>query len=285
MKNLIVLLFVVCSLPLLSQHKVGIRAGVNFNKFSGPQEQGEDYKMSNGFHFGINYTYLYSDKLSFRGELAYIQRGGKQSYIDTTGTNYYILNSLQSTENTVVFGNIHYQLQVTNNYLSIPFTVHYRLNRKFEFFGGASLEFLVGPSARGLVDFDNSDIFFRQSLDFSYGSDQAGGFNPNISDVVTIMVNDEIITMPRFIGAYYNFLPEQLLDERFRRFDGNLILGTNYFINPGFYIGLRGEYGLADITNDDVDVSLRELDSANTFILRDDRDNSISLSLSFGFRF
>ena len=82
MKNLIVLLFVVCSLPLLSQHKVGIRAGVNFNKFSGPQEQGEDYKMSNGFHFGINYTYLYSDKLSFRGELAYIQRGGKQSYID-----------------------------------------------------------------------------------------------------------------------------------------------------------------------------------------------------------
>ncbi|MDA8692554.1 PorT family protein [Saprospiraceae bacterium] len=285
MKNLILLLFLVSSVPLLSQHKVGIRAGVNFSKFSGPVEEGEDYDISNGFHFGINYTYLFNDILSFRGELVYIQRGTKQRYQDSLGTSYYIVNPLESEVNTVIFGNIDSQLEVTNAYLSIPITAHLRLNRKFEAFGGVSFEYLIGSSGRGLVDFNNDEIFFRQSLDYSYLSDVAGGFNPNISDVVTIMVNDDIVTLPRFVGAYYTYLPSQVVGNRFDRLDANLILGMNYFINPGFYIGVRGEYGVADITNNDMDVSLRELDSANSFILRDDRDNSISLSLSFGFRF
>ena len=288
MKNLIVLLFLVSSVPLLSQHKVGVRAGVNFSKFSGPLEEGEDYDVSNGFHFGINYTYLFNDLLSFRGELLYIQRGSKQTYQDTTGGSYYIINSFQREDNIVTFGNVNYQLEVSNAYLSIPITAHLRLNSKFELYGGASVEFLLGPSGKGLIDFDNDELFFRQSLDYDYNSNTAGSFNGNLverGEIVTIIVNDEILMMPRFVGAYYQYLPSQVVGQRFNRLDANLILGGNYFINPGFYVGIRGEYGLSDITNNDMDPSLRELDSARLFILREDTDRSLSLSLSFGFRF
>ncbi len=269
----------------MSQHKVGVRAGMNYGKFSGPLEEGEDYGVANGFHFGINYTYLFNDIVSFRGELLYIQRGTKQTFSDSTGSVYYIINAIERSDNLVAFGSIDYQLEVSNAYLSIPITTHFRLNKKFEAYAGMSVEFLIGPSGKGLVDFENEEFFFRQSLDHSYGSDTAGFANPRIPDRVSIQVDGEDLTMPKFVGAYYNFTEDQVTGQRFKRIDAKLILGLNYFINPGFYIGARTEYGLTDITNNNMDYSLRELDSDRNFILRDDVDHSLSLNLSFGFRF
>jgi len=286
LKNILFfLLITVFSTSLISQHKVGVRAGVNYGKFSGPLEENESYGISSGFHFGINYTYLLNDRLSFRGEIVYSQRGNKQSYVDTLGGSYYIINPNESSINFTAIGNIEYNLEVTNSYLSIPLTANYRLGKKLEAFGGFSLEFLIGPSAKGLVDFSTDEFFFTQSLDHRYGSDAAGGFNRFNQEIVEILFDGERLTMPRFIGAYYNFTPEQKTGQRFKRFDSNLIVGLNYFINPGFYIGGRIEYGLFDITNDEMDFSLRELDAEQNFIFRDDKDRSINLGLSFGFRF
>lgn len=286
MKNILIFLILLgFSTSLISQHKVGVRAGVNYGKFSGPLEENESYGISSGFHFGINYSYLLNERLSFRGEIAYSQRGNKQNYVDTINGSYYIINPLESNINFVTIGDIEYNLEVTNSYLSIPFTAHYRLGQKFEAFGGFSLEFLIGPSARGLVDFSTDEFFFTQSLDHRYGSDVAGGFNTFNADVVRIMFDGETLTMPRFIGAYYTYTEDQVTGQRFKRFDSNLILGLNYFINPGFYIGARIEYGIFDITNNGMDVSLRELDNEQNFILRDDSDHSMNLGVSFGFRF
>lgn len=291
MKNLLILLLVTLSTSLYSQHKVGIRAGLNFSSFSGELEENEDYGISSGFHFGINYTYLFNDNLSFRGEISYIQRGANQSLQDTSGSVYYIINPLEvGVDNILAFGEIDYQIEITNAYLSIPITTHYRVN-KFEFFGGASVDFLIGPRARGLVDFRSDELidepfFFTQSLDYRYSSDVAGSFNDFVQDNIVININGENLLLPRFAGAYYNFTTAQLNgQQRFKRIDSHLIFGLNYFINPGFYIGARGEFGLFDITNDEIDISLRELDSNNEFILRTDTDRSISLSVSVGFRF
>ena len=269
----------------MSQHKVGVRAGANYGKFSGPLEENETYGISSGFHFGINYSYLLNDRLSFRGEILYTQKGTKQNYTDTIDGSYYIINPLESNINFVAIGDIEYNLEVTNSYLSLPFTTHYRIGKKFEAFGGFSLDFLIGPSARGLVDFSTDEFFFTQSLDHRYGADVAGGFNNFNSETVRIMFDGETLTMPRFIGAYYNYTTEQVTGQRFKRVDVNVIGGMNYFINPGFYIGARVEYGLLDITNNNMDVSLRELDNEQNFILRDDKDHSINLAVSFGFRF
>jgi hypothetical protein len=269
---------------MMSQHKVGVRAGMNYDKFTGPLEEGEDYGVANGFHFGINYTYLFNDIVSFRGEVLYIQRGTKQTFSDT-GSVYYIINAIERADNFVAFGEIDYQLEVSNSYFSIPLTAHFRLNQKFEAFAGVGVEFLIGPSAKGLVDFENEDFFFRQSLDYNYSSNTAGSANTFISDRVAINVDGEALTMPRFVGAYYNFRTDQVTGQRFKRVDAKLILGLNYFINPGFYVGARAEYGLTDMTNNNMDYSLRELDTDRNFIFRDDIDHSIGLSLSFGFRF
>lgn len=293
MKRFIILIAVLFSVNLSAQHKIGIRAGLNYSTFDGPLEQNESYGISSGFHFGINYTYLFNDKLSFRGELLYIQRGSKQSLIDTTegtGGVYYIINPF-SGDNLVAQGKSEYNLDITNGYLSIPLTAHYRINSKWEAFGGFSIDFLIGPSARGKVNFTVPDqFFFQQSFDFRYNSDEAGGLNQLIDfrqpdNQVIIDVDGNSLIMPRVVTAYYNFTEDQKTGNRFKGIDAHLTAGMNYFINPGFYVGARIEYGINDITNNGMDISLRELDADNNFIFRDDNDRSISLGLSFGFRF
>lgn len=292
MKNLILLGFLFICFPLVSQHKVGVRAGVNYSTFSGPLEMGESYGMSNGIHFGINYTYEMPNNFGFRAELLYIQRGSKQKYQDADSMSYFIIDPIApgSLETFVETGSKKLDLNITTGYFSIPLTVHYRVRRRFELFAGASLDFLVGPSARGKVDFTSKErpgqIRFIQSLDHRYGSDDEGDFNTFNNENIIILVDGEQVTIPKIIGAYYDFTEEQRdQGDRLNAFNIHLIGGLNYFINSGFYIGARYEYGLFDMTNNAVDYSLAELDEDDNYIFRDDKDIPISISVSFGFKF
>jgi len=276
------------SIPLLSQHKIGVRAGLNYNQLSGPLEEKESLDFGSGFHFGINYSYLLDDKFSFRGELLYIQRGYKQSLVDneegSAGVSY-IVNPLSGV-NFVARGTIDYNLEISNSYLSIPLTFNYQFSKRFEVYGGVSVDFLIGQSARGKVDFNApGDFFFQQLLDYSYNSDTAGSYNTLNPQTVAISIGDDDYVMPAFVGAYYQFLPDQKVGTRFNKIDSHVLGGINYFINPGFYVGARLEYGLTDLTNNAMDVSLRDVDENQNLITRDDKDNSIGINLSFGFRF
>jgi len=233
---------------------------------------------------------LLPNKIGFRGEVLYIQRGTKQNYL---GDSYYIINPIDpsTAESFVEYGSVDYQLNISTAYLSIPLTVQYRANRRWELFAGASLDFLIGPSGKGRVDFDSTvrpeDIRFIQSLDHNYGSDLAGEFNSSSRQSnIIIRVDGELVTIPKVIGGYYNFSAEQRArGDRLNGFNSHLIGGVNYFINTGFYIGIRYEYGLLDMTNDAVDVSLGELDADDNYIYRDDVDKPYTISVSFGFRF
>ena len=75
------------------------------------------------------------------------------------------------------------------------------------------------------------------------------------------------------------------MPSRINSIDANLIAGINYYINSGFYLGARLEYGLLDSTNDVIDKSLKSLDDNNDFIFREDSDKSIGVAISFGFKF
>jgi len=290
LKNLLIISFIFLSVGLYSQHKVGVRAGLNYSQFSGQLELNESYSFSNGFHFGVNYTYELPNNIGFRAELLYIQRGSKQKYDDEN--SFYIINPIDPStmESFVELGHKIMDMNIISSYLSIPLTVQYRLNRKFEIFGGASLDFMIGPNGRGKVDFESTarrdEIRFVQSLDHHYGSDEAGEYNRFLNTNIKILVEGDVVTLPKVIGAYYDTTQAQRdLGDRINSFNSHLIGGFNYFINSGFYLGVRYEYGLLDITNNAVDISLVSLDENDDYIYRDDTDTDYTISLSFGFKF
>ncbi|MBT8232168.1 MAG: PorT family protein [Saprospiraceae bacterium] len=291
MKNLLIAVIFCFGLTISAQHRVGVRAGLNYSKFNGPVEPNESYDITGGFHFGINYTYEFTSVFGLRGEILYTQRGTKRSY---DGKSYYIVNPIAPADipTFVDYGDVLMDLKVSNAYLSIPITAQYRLNRKFELFGGISLDFVVGPTGTGKVKFvsdDDPNINFTQSLDYRYSSDVVGQYNTFLSENILVNIDERLSTLPRIIGAYYNFPfpldPEEDIPSLINGFDSHLIGGVNYFINSGFYVGARIEYGLLDTTNAAVDYSLGELDENENYIFRDDSDKSFNLSLSFGFKF
>ncbi|MBL0083726.1 MAG: hypothetical protein IPP37_15515 [Saprospiraceae bacterium] len=68
MKYRIVALFLLVA-HMASTQSIGVRAGWNFNTFSGPLETNESYAYTNGIHFGINYGYKLSSTFMVRAEL------------------------------------------------------------------------------------------------------------------------------------------------------------------------------------------------------------------------
>jgi hypothetical protein len=225
-----------------------------------------------------------------RAELVYNQCGSKQNY-DSSGQSYYVIPTPDRSNQKYVYekGKRLLELDISNSYISLPLTAAYQLTNKIEVYGGMSLNFLASPTARGRVVFKSSsrpnDILFKQALDYRYYQDEAGAsstFGTN-SDLLRIRVDGNIVLLPKAVGAYYE--NDYRDGSKFNWFGVSAISGVNYFINKGFYIGGRLEYGLTDITNKKLDFSLEKLNDNYTFIKRDDNDIQISIQASLGFRF
>ena len=47
------------TIMMAQSFNIGVRAGLNYSTFKGPLEESinEDYGVSSGFHFGLNYYY------------------------------------------------------------------------------------------------------------------------------------------------------------------------------------------------------------------------------------
>ena len=277
-----------CSIQLASAQTFGVRAGLNYSKFLGATETGpgvdESYGFSTGFHFGLSYSYDFTDLFSLRTELVYIQNGSSYSYV---GDSYYIIREQDRT--TFEEGTLdYYDLNVSNAYISVPIVANYRINNKWEVFGGGYINMLIGPTARGSMFFKSKDrpedIRFIQSLDFSYGSDDAleiSGTSPNTP--ISIRVDGDVVTIPKFAGAYTQL--GERPGNKFNFLDYGITVGAHYFLNKGFFVGLTFDYGIPDLTNNNVDVSLKELNSDNSFKFSDDSDTHFGIQASFGFRF
>lgn len=300
-KLLTILIVIFCTTlctTLEAQHRFGVRAGLNNFKFSGELELNESYGFATGFHFGINYTYQFTPQIGLRAELLYTQRGTKHTLFDEDGVDFYV-KPLDTKEPFVDFGSADFKMGITNNYFSIPITGQFQLTDKFEVFGGVSIDMMVAPTGGGTYRYQSitqpDNLFFEITYDHQYRKNEAGGFPSSLTTggfVGQVTTSSQIIegeptNIATLTGAYYNFTADEIEErgKRFNFFDAHAIFGINYFISSGFYIGLRGEYGLTDITNDMMDVSLREINDDATFNYRSDNDRSMGLSLSFGFRF
>ena len=285
----------ICACQMMGQHKIGVRAGLNRAIIQADNlESGENFKFRGGFHFGVNYTYKFSPVFGLRGELLFTQRGSSFTYNDSD--SYRVIRRLSFGEGESPFlldrGETDIELELSNGYLSIPITAQFDVSDKWELFAGASIDILLNPTGRGTLDYTSNitpdDIFFLKSLDHSYRTDSLGQINDLLfapPETTAIIVNGQRSDIVRVETAYYNLQPGDKDGTKFNLFDAHVILGANYFINNGFYVGIRGELGLFDLTNDGADFTLKDLDENDRYILRDDRDLSRNISVSIGFRF
>ncbi len=260
---------------------IGVRAGLNYSTFSGPLEKNEKYGLANGIHFGISYGYKFTNTFMLRAELLYNQMGSKLKF---DGDNsYYLIYTPKKT----VFetGKRILDLEISNSYISLPITAAYQLTKKIEIYGGLSPSFLINPTARGLVRFTSkenpTEIIFKQALDYRYYNDLPKEAATN--NELRIIVDGEIVSLPKSVKAYYQ--TDALYGSAFKWFNLSAVGGLNYFINKGFYIGARYEYGLFDVTNNKMDHSITELNDDYTFKKRNDNDKQLSYQISLGFKF
>ncbi len=292
MRNKILLLIVGFSFFLINsygqEYNIGIRAGSNFSTLLGPEEINENTGFNTGFHFGLSFQYNLGENIGIRSELLYVQNGKSTEY---EGDSYYILRTLDDGGNVKIIyddGYAKYKLKVSTATISLPITFHYKPTRRFEFFGGGYVNFIIGPRATGSLDYESYrndpgvyEVFFIQSLDYDYFKDVVGGAGFN--NTIALIIDEKVNGLPRIAGSYYQY--DEKIGNKYRKIDAGITAGTNFYFNPGFYMGLRAEYGFRDQTNELMDVSLRSLSSENTLIRLDDRDTHFGIQVSLGFKF
>ena len=283
-RNLIFFVFLYCGSVSMMGQSFGIRAGLNYTSFKGPLESGvnEKYNISNGFHFGINYGYNFADYFTVRGEIVYTQVGTGYSY---DGDSYYKI----PLGNAFLYekGKSTIEMKVSNAYISVPLTLQWQVSKKLEVSAGVYASYLIGPRGNGTIYFEkNKDsLFFKQSLIHNYSKDVAGGIANNAPGA-TVWVDGIVVTLAKDAGAYYNYLITEKDGSLYNRVDFGITGGVSYFINRGFYIGLRYDYGLLDITNNKMDFLRKTYDTATSRgILSNHFDRNVGFQASFGFRF
>ncbi len=283
-KYLLIAVAFIAGLNMSIAQSFGIRAGLNATSIYGPRESGvnEQFGLSGGFHFGVNYAYKFTNKLALKGELLYTQIGGKYNY---DGESYYKF----PISNAFVFkkGISTIDMKISNAYISIPITFQWQTTKKVELFAGGYLSLLVGPRGNGTIEFlnDPDSLFFRQSLIHNYNKDLAGGIaTSNLGP--SVWVDGKVVQLARDVGAYYNLQNSEKVGNLYRGFDIGLTGGVNYFFNKGFYGGFRVIYGLRDVTNNEMDFLRKTYDEENNLDIRSNHfDRNIGYEFSLGFRF
>jgi len=286
-KFVLPLILIMCAqFPMMAQtYHFGVRAGLNYSRFNGPFETDviEKFDYNNGFHFGATGMMTFNEYFSLGAEILYNQYGTKYYY---EGPSYYVFNldNVKFLKNDVKLN-----LNISNSYINIPILVYFRPFKKFELMAGGYMGFLINPIGSGRLDFGGK---FYQSLEYNYYKDEAGA-QVLYSGLISVKVpqpdgEDEVVNLYKIVGAYYQYDETQFNDKTgtaFNWFDVGLTGGFQYFINKSLYAGFRAEMGLLDITNNNLDRSLKEINSDGTFILRQDIDKNINFQISLGFRF
>ena len=280
---------------IAQEYHFGIRGGTNFGKLVGPSEDGvdESYSWGNGFHFGIEALYSFNDYISLGTEIIYNQVGSNYSY---QGQSYHIF--VDADNYILTNDDVKYELNISNSYLNIPLNIYLRPIKKLEFKFGGYIGFLISPTANGKMTFGNK---FNQTLNYNYYTDKTvNPYEINYDSPVTVLTtgeNGEEIkrNTTKVAKAYYQYVNEGDYENGslYNVMDFGLNTSINYFLNSSLYLGVNLQYGLADLTNDDLDRSLKSIggnddsyfDGEDYLIYRDDFDKNFNIQISLGFRF
>src|SRR5690606_822556 len=138
----------------------------------------ENFKLTNGFHFGVNYSYPFANRLAVKGELVYTQLGTQYEY---EGESYYRIFTQTDVINEK--GHSIMELKISNAYISVPVTLQWTVSKKFEFNAGLYANILIQPRGAGQLRFTSYDrpneIRLKQTLEHNYNKDiaQSGSLN------------------------------------------------------------------------------------------------------------
>ncbi|MBL7827157.1 MAG: PorT family protein [Saprospiraceae bacterium] len=272
-----------------AQLKYGFKTGLNFASINGPSELNdagesiENWKNIVGFHIGVSFANKFTDRFGVRGELLYSKRGGQYDY---DGQSYRFFDYTGGV--SYATGNSKYLININNAYIDLPIVAYYKAG-DFEFSGGGYLGLLIQSSGEGSLLFSNgvtennlpinSTEFF---LDYNFRKDKAGEAVEG-TETQIVRVDNRNLELPKTIGAYYD-APEGK-DKLFNSLDYGLMAGVSYYLSGALYVGVRLQYGLADITNNDSDIAKARTADDKSLLLRDDKDRNFSIQASVGFSF
>ena len=288
LKNITALIFLFFFVSLNAQVKYGFKTGLNFAKMSGPSELDnaglklESWKNVVGFHIGISFSNKFTDNFGVRGEFLYSKRGGEYTY---DGSSYRIFDYAGGS--SYATGNSKYLININNSYLDIPILAFARTG-DFEFSAGAYVGFLVQSSGEGALLFSNgvtqNNLSIEDTeffLNYNYRKDDPGG---SVGDEIQIVrVDNRNLELPKTIGAYYDYPPDK--GKLFNVLDYGVTGGVSYFLTSSLYAGVRVQYGLGDITNNDADLQKASTGDNQALVFRNDKDKNFVIQASVGFSF
>lgn len=280
--------FFLSALALQAQLSGGVKIGLNFSNLKGPLEQDaaganvEQYKNYTGFHIGPAFSYAFSDRFGLRGEVLYSKKGFKYEYSGAGYRTFTLDNNQGTISNT---GTTKLGLSVNLNGFDLPVMGYARLGN-LELTGGAYASVFVIKVAEGAMQYswknlDGSDGSIELLQRHNYNKDKFG--EGDATNTVVATVNAKKATLPQIAGAYYDF-PEDR-GKLYKTLDYGLIGGAAYYLSSTLYVGARLQYGLADLTNTNADVSRQTRNADGSLITRADNDHNFTIQASVGFSF
>ncbi|PSR13406.1 MAG: hypothetical protein DA408_17475 [Bacteroidetes bacterium] len=262
----------------------GFKAGLNFNNFDSPEEtSNETFSTNTGFHIGATVVYSITDLFGLKAELMYSQKGTQYGYDGPSYFSFYVENT-----GAIIYANgkRRSDISISNSYIDIPLMVYYKVG-KLELEAGASAGILIGSSGSGGITFSGTTQAgtpvpeFTTGVEYAYYSKERG--IDAIIQGTPISLNTLAAIRPISINAYYESAPND--GKKFKTLDFGLNAGLAFYVRQGLYLGVRGNFGLTDMTNEEQDISPVALGPGNSYQTRNDQDTNFSLQASVGFRF
>lgn len=257
----------------------GFKAGLNFSTLTGETETNETTSYTSGFHIGLLVDLGFTDNLGIRGELLYTQKGREMMY---DGESYFVFSPFDLRIPTR--GQRTINLTVSNSYAQLPIMAYAKFGR-IEFMAGGYASLRIGSSGNGAMTYRSGSL--PEELDFDlfhlYGQDEAGTFGSQ-GGIRQIFINGNRVEVPSELGAYYELSagPDKGL---YKINDLGVVGGVSFYLGRALFFNVRAEYGLMDITNNNVDITLESLGSNNQLLTRTDNDRNMCIHTALGFRF
>lgn len=262
-----------------------IKAGLNFSRINGPSEMSagtdlETRKFTTGFHLGLglNVGFL-EESLGVTTELMFSQKGGKLRY---NGPGTATVTTSITGEDRVISGTLSESLTVVNSHLEIPVLLFYKPVERIKISVGPSIGFRLGGTASGerrldFVDGAGTDQSIIIGLDYNYNKDNPGEATNETLQELTFDNGGITVQYPTEIGAYYGLTEDQ--GNFFKVIDFGLNADLTFYATEGIGFGIRANYGVFDITNNDIDFSRQDGSQ------RSDKDSNLTFQVSLGFNF
>lgn len=282
-------LLCLAAVSLSAQLRYGFKTGLNFARMDGPSEMNsagadlETWKSVTGFHIGLSLSYPFTDYLGVRGELLYTKKGAKYTF---DGESFRIFRYDGGLTNST--GSSRYLINVNNAYLDLPVLVYGRW-KDLELSAGGYAGLMVQSVGDGSLSYrggktiplQNSISDLEFNLDYNYRKDDPGLGEGG--ETVVAKVDAQTLELPKTLGAYYDYPDDK--GRLYNSLDYGLIVGVSYYLSRSLFASVRMQYGLADITNNNADLSKARTGADNSLLLRDDKDRNVVIQASVGFSF